>query len=69
MPSLSAAQEADCAETISDFTAAIMEGDRNKDGRLSKQEFMDWVRDPNTSISDQRALQRWVDMFTSELAS
>ena len=67
--SLSAAQEADCAKTISDFVAAIMEADRNKDGKLSKQEFMDWVRNPNTNISDQRVLQRWMDMFTRELAS
>ena len=36
-PTLSAAQEADCAKTISEFTSAIMEGDHNKYAIQSKR--------------------------------
>lgn len=67
-PALSLEQERECTSTIAEFTTAIMSGDTNKDGKLSKEEFMAWVADPKTSIPDEKILTRWIDMFTNSQA-
>ncbi len=64
-PALSLEQERECAATIAEFTAAIMAADSNKDGKLSREEFMTWVADPNTAIGDEKILTKWIEMFAS----
>ena len=66
-PALSLEQERECATTITEFTAAIMAADSNKDGKLSREEFMAWVTDPKTAIGDERILTKWIEMFATSL--
>ena len=63
---LSPEQERECTASIAEFTTAIMSGgDANKDGKLSKQEFMAWVSNPNTAMGDQKMLTKWIDTFAN----
>ena len=63
------AQEAELRETIAAFTTEIMKADTNKDGKLSKEEFLVWATQPETSIGDKALLTKWMDVFSNSLAN
>ena len=51
--------------TSKEFIAAIMSGDTNRDGKLSREEIMAWIADPKTALADGKMLAKWMDMFAS----
>ena len=51
------------------FTTAIMAADVNKDGKLSKEEFMSWANGGSAgALADQHMLTKWMDLFAGSLA-
>ena len=68
---LPAEQEAALQQTIAEFTVEIMKADANKDGKLSKEEFLSWADGSggdSVVLADQKMLTRWMDLFADSLS-
>ena len=54
--------------TVTEFEQEIFKADENRDGKLTLEEWLAWVKSPETSIMDQRLLTKWMEMFGRDLA-
>ena len=66
-------QEVALQQTITEFTAEIMTADANKDGKLSKEEFLSWANgesggDSGALAANQQLLTKWMDLFAGSLS-